>query len=217
MNSIEAGEERRTVKTSRRGRVVALLAALLLVGVGVGWGATYAHSLTEARHYQSAKHQVAVERARTAAARQQPTAAQEETAQLQRRIQQTVGNLARPQFVLWNAPFDIKPRGFAVETVPDTFDLTARVHSRSTAVYAFFMTVDQFACWSTNACPVADTARETAHVQHGYSIHVKNFNLGEGCGGWVMIIYNQTEVPAHITGSISVTRNPAAHPTTGCL
>lgn len=118
--------------------------------------------------------------------------------------------------MLWNVPLDIKPRGFAVETVPDTFNLTARLDSRSTPIYAFFMTVDQFACWSTNACPVADTARETAHVQHGFSIHVKNFNLGEGCGGWVMIIYNQTEVRAHITGSTSVTRNPAAHPTKGC-
>jgi uncharacterized protein YwbE len=25
-------------------------------------------------------------------------------------------------------------------------------------------------------------------------------------------VFNQTEVPAHITGSISVTRNSAAHP-----
>jgi hypothetical protein len=135
---------------------------------------------------------------------------------LRKRIQASVGRLERPTFVLWNVPITVAGNSWAAETVPDTFDLTVDIRA-SPPVYAFFLTVQQFACWSTNSCPLDPTTRRTGRVQYGARIKVENFNLAEGCGGWVLVIYNERDQPSRLTGTISATRNPADQPTTGCL
>jgi hypothetical protein len=138
---------------------------------------------------------------------------------LQRRVRTAVGTLQHPTFLIWNVPQTIPPHKWLAETVPDTFDLSVQMRA-SSDVIVFFATLRQYRCFEEGSnlytCLGLSTGNNS-NLHSGTDINVSDFDLAEGCGGWVMVTWNPFPTATTVTGTLSVTRNPAATPTAGCF
>jgi hypothetical protein len=143
-------------------------------------------------------------------------------ADLQHKVENTVGDLDHPTFVTWNLPTQLTPGHYLVASVPDTFTFNARVGSTA-SIKLMIMDVTDFACWHTHACashwvewssfrsPTVPFTNPSLKSGGPYWIDAV-FHKAEGCASYVAVITGS----GHITPIVSVTFRPARHTTGTC-
>ena len=186
--------------------VIVSLAAATAAGALLGvryernrWRPLYDRAATEAAHWKSDSGKW-----------------QAQLQDLQTNVRASVGNLDKPHFVLWNscgaggpdAGCPIRPGQPYVGGVPDTF--TYFVSFRSTVpVTLGFMTPSEFVCWETRNC-----------AWHWWGWHNRThlnggvFHDAEGCAGYLAVFWSNQA--GTLYPKVSITRNPAPHPTGAC-
>lgn len=108
-------------------------------------------------------------------------------------------------FVLWNTPVTMQT-GLMTLGVPDTFSMQVRF-TATNQVQTRFLTFAQFARYM-NTGSLDGAAFSAGTIQD------ITFHDAEGCGDYVMVLL--APIGTVVTPNLSITRNPADHPTGAC-
>ena len=214
----EALTETKPVRWRRRLSILFVFIIALAAGAFLGvrheedhWKPLYNRATTEVAHWksESAQWQADAKNWQESTDRYQT-----QLQAIQDKVTATVGNLNKPQFVLWNscgsgpsAGCPLRPGHEYVGGVPDTFTYYPSFHA-TVPVTLWIMTTDNFVCWETHQC-----------AWHGWGWKNRTdvdgvFHSAEGCAGYLAVFYsNQTGT---LYPSVSIERRPARHPTGAC-
>jgi hypothetical protein len=140
---------------------------------------------------------------------------QAELHMMQDRINQSVGDLDRPSFSLWNSCGDGGPKAGCELTpgheyvggLPDTFTYILKFHA-TVPVTVHILSVHDFACFQLHACS-----------WHGQTWEKRTslravLHEAEGCAGYLAVF--TSERAGRLYPDVWVTRNSATHPTGVC-
>jgi hypothetical protein len=113
-------------------------------------------------------------------------------------------------YVVWNVPTTLSAHSYLFSSMFDTFEMSVTLNANS-SVYVYVFTPTEYVWFQTNSA----SPPSYAAFYSGKYIHFV-WNLSEGCGGYLWVVYNPSAHTVLITPYVVATYHPSTAPTGVC-